>query len=155
MPNPMAETLPKMTKLHAQFMAYAAGLSTEAANEPIGDGQWSRRAIVGHLVDAERAHRRFIEAVAAGNPPAKPENFDLDAWNASRVAKRAAQTLAELLAAFDAERAETLRVLEQLPPDAWDKQGYHPALGEMTVEQVARIIGLHERMHLKEMTGVG
>ena len=81
------------------------------------------------------------------------ENFDLNAWNAGRIAKRAGQSLTELLAAFDQERAATIAVLQGLPADAWQKAGDHPALGHVTVEYVARIIGLHERSHLQEMMG--
>jgi hypothetical protein len=109
--------------------------------------------MVGHLADSERAHRRFVEAVVAGNPPAKVEGFDLDAWNAARVARRAQQTLAETLADFEAERAQTLAYLPTIPAAAWSLTSDHPALGHVTVEYVVRVIGIHERMHLTEMMG--
>jgi hypothetical protein len=109
--------------------------------------------MVGHLADSERAHRRFVQAVVAGNPPAKVEGFDLDAWNAARVARRAQQTLAETLADFEAERAQTLAYLPTIPAEAWALTADHPALGHVTVEYVVRVIGVHERMHLTEMLG--
>jgi hypothetical protein len=143
----------KMAATHAKFKAFVAGLDAEALQRPAAGNAWNPREIVGHLVDAERAHRRFIEAVAAGNPPAKLENFDLQAWNAGRVAKRAGQSLEELLALYDEERGATVAVLEGLPDAAWGMSGDHPALGHVTVEYVARIIGLHERAHLGEMSG--
>jgi hypothetical protein len=46
-----------------------------------------------------------------------------------------------------------LAFLATVPPDAWPLRGYHAALGDRSVEEVARIIGLHERMHLQEMVG--
>ena len=153
MSSPLENILPKMEATHEKFKAFVLGLDAEAVQQPSAANPWNPREITGHLVDAERAHRRFIEAVASGNPPAKLENFDLNAWNAGRVAKRASQTLAELLAAYDEERAATIAVLQGLPDDAWAKEGDHPALGRVTVEYVARIIGLHERSHLHEMTG--
>lgn len=33
----------------------------------------------------------------------------------------------------------------------WDKVGDHPALGEVSVKRVVRIISVHERIHLKEI----
>ena len=153
MSSPLESILPKMEATHAKFKAFVLGLDAEAVQQPSAANPWNPREITGHLVDAERAHRRFIEAVASGNPPAKLENFDLNAWNAGRIAKRANQTLAELLAAYDQERAATIAVLQGLPDDAWAKEGDHPALGHVTVEYVARIIGLHERGHLQEMAG--
>lgn len=145
--------LPKMEATHQKFKAFVAALDEAAVTQPSAANPWNPREITSHLVDAERAHRRFIEAVAAGNGPARLENFDLNAWNAGRIAKRAGQSLTELLAAFDQERAATIAVLQGLPADAWQKAGDHPALGHVTVEYVARIIGLHERSHLQEMMG--
>jgi len=153
MTSPLDSILPKMEATHQKFKAFVTGLDAAVVQQPSPANAWNPREITGHLVDAERAHRRFIEAVAAGNPPAKLENFDLDAWNAGRVAKRAGQTLADLLAAYDQERAATIAVLQALPDDAWEKAGDHPALGHVTVEYVARVIGLHERAHLQEMSG--
>jgi hypothetical protein len=145
--------LSKMEATHQKYKAFVLALDEATVAQPAAGNAWNPREITGHLVDAERAHRRFIEAVASGNPPARMENFDLDAWNAGRVAKRASQSLSELLETFDAERAATVAVLQALPADAWDKAGDHPALGHVTVEYVARIIGLHERAHLQEMVG--
>ena len=153
MSDTLAPILAKMASVHAKLLAFAAGLDEAAANRPAGPEQWSPRQAIGHLADAERAHRRFIEAVAAGGAPPSVENFDLDAWNAGRVAKRAGQSLAEVIADYEVERAATLRTLQALPDEAWARSGRHPALGEMTVEQVARVIGIHENMHLKEMMG--
>jgi uncharacterized damage-inducible protein DinB len=142
-----------MEATHAKYKAFVGGLDEAAAGQSSAGNAWSAREITGHLVDAERAHRRFIETVAAGNAPPVVENFDLNAWNAARVAKRANQTLAELLEAYDQERAATVAVLRALPEDAWEKRGVHAALGDVSVEYVARIIGLHERSHLQEMVG--
>lgn len=152
--NPLDAIAPKMQRTHEKLLAFVATLDDEAANRKLHTTHgehWSPREIVAHLTDAERAHRRYIELVATGNPPARLENFDLDAWNASRIAKRAGQTLPELVAAYAVERAATLGYLATLPPAAWTLRGHHPALGDMSIEEVARIIGLHERMHLQEM----
>jgi uncharacterized damage-inducible protein DinB len=145
--------LPKMAATHAKLLAYAASLDEAAADRPVGPEQWSPRQMIGHLVDSERAHRRFIETVASDAPLPALENFDRDAWNAGRVAKRADQSLAEIVAAFEVERTATLATLQALPDDAWAKAGHHPALGEITVEYAARVIGIHENMHLKELGG--
>lgn len=152
MTSPLDSILPKMESTHQKFKTFVTSLDAASVQQPSAANAWNPREITSHLVDAERAHRRFIEAVASGSPPAKIENFDLDAWNAGRIAKRADQTLAELLAAYDQERAATIAMLQGLPDDAWEKEGDHPALGHVTVEYVARVIGLHERAHLQEMT---
>ena len=145
------EIIAKTNATHAKFLAYIASLDAEAVNRrPAGD-RWSPREIVAHLTDAERAHRRFIQVVVSGSELPVIENFDLDAWNAARIAKRADMTLDEVLADFEKERVETLAYLPTIPDDAWQLTGTHAALGTVSVEYVARIVGLHERLHLKEM----
>ncbi len=79
------------------------------------------------------------------------EGFDLDRWNEEHVARRAGQTLEDILDALRSERQETLAFIVDLPHDAWDMMGDHPALGEVSVRHVIRVIGVHERMHLKEI----
>ena len=153
MSSQLDETLRKMAGTHQKLLAYLAALDEDGANRPVGPEHWSPRAMVGHLADAERAHRRFLQAVADGNPPARLDGFDLDVWNAARVARRAGQTLAEVLAAFEAERVQTLAYLPTIPAAAWTATGDHPALGHVSVEFVVRVIGIHERMHLTEMMG--
>ena len=145
------EIIAKTASTHAKFLAYIASLDADTVNRrPAGD-RWSPREIIAHLTDSERAHRRFLQVVVSGSEMPVIENFDLDAWNAARIARRADLTLAEALAEFEKERAETLTYLPTIPDDAWGLTGAHAALGTVSVEYVARIIGLHERLHLKEM----
>ena len=145
------EIIAKMNATHAKFLAHLAALDAATVNRRPADERWSPREIVAHLIDAERAHRRFLQAVVSGSEMPAIENFDLDVWNAARVAKRAGLTVAEVLAELEKERAETLAYLPTIPDDAWARTGAHASLGTVSVEQVARIIGLHERLHLQEM----
>jgi len=144
------EIISKTNATHAKLSGFLHGLAPDAAERKLGDG-WTIRETVGHLVDAERAHRRFIETVAGGQSMALVPGFDINAWNAARVAKRAGQSLADLMADFERERTLTLALLSTLTDDARSRVGVHAALGEVSVDYVARIIGLHERSHLQEM----
>ena len=145
------EIIAKINATHTKFLTHFATLdATTIHRSSSGDG-WSPREIVAHLADAERAHRRFLQGVVSGKEMPVIENFDLDAWNAERVARRANLTIDETLAEFEKERTETLAYLPTIPEDAWSLTGVHAALGLVSVEHVARIIGLHERLHLKEM----
>jgi hypothetical protein len=132
------------------LLALIEGLDEAASNWWSPEGGWSTRETLAHLVDAERAHRRFVEAVLAGQP-VHLEGFDLDRWNEEHVVRRAHQPVAEILAALHAERQATLDLLPTIPDDAWERRAIHPALGEVSVYQVIRIIGVHERQHLQEI----
>jgi len=148
------QMLAKMTETRTALEEFLAKLDEETCNIRPADGRWTIRENVAHLVDAERAHRRFIETLLAGETPPTVENFDLDRYNAAKVKKRAGQSTAELLAALRAEREKTLATLHAIPDDSWDITGEHVALGTVSVRQVAKIIGVHERGHLKDMRSV-
>ncbi len=144
----------KMAETRTALIAFLAELDEETCNARPADGHWTIRENVAHLVDAERAHRRFIETLLAGETPPTVENFDLDRWNAAKVKKRAGQSTAELLSKLQAEREKTLATLHAIPADGWNVTGEHAALGTVSVRQVAKIIGVHERGHLKDMRAV-
>jgi uncharacterized damage-inducible protein DinB len=150
MGSDVEEILAKTRSTHAKLLAFLQGIAPDVADRKLGDG-WTIRETVGHLVDAEKAHRRFIETVAGGQAMPEVAGFDLNAWNAARVAKRAGQSLPDLVADFERERALTMALLATLTDDARSRVGVHAALGEVSVDYVARIVGLHERSHLQEM----
>jgi uncharacterized damage-inducible protein DinB len=150
MPASTDRIVPKMQATREELLARIEGLDERAFGWRSPERGWSTRETLAHLVDAERAHRRFVQAVLAGQP-VHLEGFDLDRWNEEHVARRAHQSVAEILEALYAERQATLDLLSAIPDDAWERQGDHPALGEVSVYQVIRIIGVHERMHLQEI----
>jgi rubrerythrin len=133
-----------------ELLAFIAGLDQAVLTQHSPEEGWSIRDNLAHLADAERAHRRFVAAVLEGRPT-RLEGFDLDRWNQEHVARRAGQSIPEILDALHAERQQTLAFIAAIPADAWDRRGQHPALGDVSVEQVIKIIGVHERMHLKEI----
>ena len=139
----------KMQLTRDELLALVDRLDPSTLTWQPPEGGWSIRDNLAHLADAERAHRRFVAAVLDGRSTALAD-FDLDRWNQEHVARRADQSVDEILGALRAERRETLALIAALPADAWDRRGSHPALGEVSVRQVIRVIGVHERMHLKE-----
>ena len=150
MPSRAEIMLPKMQGTRDELLSLVASLDQAALTWHSSEAGWSIRDNLAHLVDAERAHRRFVAAVLAGRST-HLEGFDLDHWNQEHVARRAGQSIQEILDALHAERQETLAFIAAMPPAAWDRRGDHPALGDVSVEQVLKVIGVHERVHLKEM----
>ncbi len=150
---PDERILPKMQSARDELLAYIEGLDPVTLTKRPPDGGWSIRENLAHLADAERAHRRFVQAVLEGRPT-RLEGFDLDRWNEEHVERRAGQSPDQILTDLRAERHETLAFIAGIPPQAWDKKGDHPALGQISVRQVIKVIGVHERMHLKEMRRV-
>jgi uncharacterized damage-inducible protein DinB len=139
-----------MQAVHTELLSLVGSLDQGTLTWQPPDGGWSIRDNLAHLVDAERAHRRFVELVLEGRPT-RIEGFDLDRWNAEHVARHAGRSVDEILADLTAERQKTLAFIAALPDDAWDKRGDHPAVGEVSVQHLARFISVHQRMHLKDI----
>jgi hypothetical protein len=115
---------------------------------------WTARDILAHVTGAEPSLAAIItRAQAEGSYVPRPD-FDLGFWNRRQVEKRAEKSPHDLLAEMDSHRVATLKLLAELPEAALDLPVRHPAYGDMTVEDVFRIIGFHERLHADEIRTV-
>jgi uncharacterized damage-inducible protein DinB len=140
----------KLAATREEMLQAIQGLEEGALTWKPGDDRWSIKETLAHLASAEGSHRQVAQAIAAGQTVDVPD-FDLDAWNAARVAERRQRSTDEILEEMAAERQRTLSALQDLEDEALDGQGLHPALGETTVLKVFRIIPIHERWHLKDI----
>ena len=118
------------------------------------EARWTARDVLAHVVGAEPSLLGLVtRAQAEGRYVPRPD-FDLDFWNRRQVEKRAEKSPADLLAELDSNRVATLKLLADLPESALDLPVRHPSYGDMTVEDVFRLIGFHERLHADEIRKV-
>lgn len=153
-PSIVDRNIERMQVVRQEILDLVAGLDPETVETRPVVGEWTLRQVLIHLADAEKAHRRYIQGLIAGTlttTAADAATFDVDRWNQGSIARRDAETVAEALARLTTEREATLAFIPTIPDDAWDKKGIHPALGELTVLGAVKVIGLHEKMHLKEI----
>ena len=139
-----------MAVAREEILQTIEGLDEGALTWKPGDGRWSIKETLAHLASAEGSHRQVAQAIAAGQT-VDVSDFDLDTWNAARVAKRRQRSMDEILEEMASERQRTLSALRDLEGEALDREGLHPALGETTVLRVFRIVPIHERWHLKDI----
>jgi len=128
----LAETVAEVERL-------TAGVSPAEAER----GPWPMRAIVAHLLAAERLLVGRVERTLAEDNPllasVSPPQGDLDA------------DLPTLVAHFRAARARTLARLRALSAEQWQRRGDHPEWGRRGVlEQMTRV-ARHEHGHLAEL----
>ena len=107
---------------------------------------------LAHLASAELGHSSVIASLLTGRPTAGLASFDLDAFNAIEVSARRGSPLPAVLAELEANHAATMALLQCIGPEQWDIAGYHPGGFDTTVEGTFRIIAIHKRRHLKELT---
>jgi uncharacterized damage-inducible protein DinB len=140
----------RLAAARGEILQTIGGLDEGAMTWKPGDGRWSIKENLAHLASAEGSHRQVAQAIAAGQT-VDLLDFDLDTWNAARLAERRQRSMDEILQEMATERQHTLNALQDLEDEALDRQGLHPALGETTVLKVFRIIPIHERWHLKDI----
>jgi DinB superfamily len=123
-------------------------------------GEWSANECVGHLIEAER--RGFagrIRTILAGRPggsvPAIPP--DLEAWDPPAVAEARRDDLrdaGELAAEFAALRADGIELVRALRPADLARQGMHPEVGLLRVDELLGEWVHHDRNHIRQMLAV-
>ena len=67
------------------------------------------------------------------------------------MAKRAEWSVEQVLADLHAAQEATFEFLEGLDAEGLAATGAHPALGEMSVGQILRVIGLHDNLHRRDL----
>lgn len=151
----------KIVTARAKLLATVEGIDERAWEWRPGEGRWSVRLTLAHVGSAQWSHLEVAQRLVAGEPVDLP-GFELDAWNNAQVAKRADWPAEKILADLEAAQQATLTFLKGLDAAKLAITGAHPALGEVSVGQVLRIISVHDGMHrrdvlclLREMTEDG
>lgn len=125
----------------------------EAAGQAQANPGWIGRDVLAHLASAEIGHCQVIQRLLDGQPTLIPD-FNLDAFNNAEVGARRGRTLSELIEEYQANRDNTLALLDTIADGDWGVAGPHPGGFDTTVEGVFRVITIHERRHLRELQAI-
>jgi hypothetical protein len=124
----------------------------ELASWPPGPGEWSMKACVGHLIEAER--RGFagrIKIIVGSDRPT------LETWDQPSVAlerRDHERPLEPLLAEFRSMRAEGVALVRSLGADDLDRVGLHPEVGELRVRDLLAEWVHHDRNHVRQALAI-
>jgi hypothetical protein len=119
----------------------------DAAARPAGPEKWSRKEILGHLIDsAANNHQRFIRLQLT--PELKFPGYQQNEWVA--LNQYAGSPWAELVALWAAYNRHLARVIEYIAPETlghvWDS-GNH----RYTLEFIVSDYLVHLRHHLEQI----
>jgi DinB superfamily len=107
-------------------------------------GSWPPREIIQHLITAQDMLgdrvRRMLE-----------ENEPFLASISPPVADPGAMSFVDLIGRFLTGRQQLLSQLEALQPAPWERTGFHPEWGRITVRQQLSYLAHHEHSHLGEL----
>jgi uncharacterized damage-inducible protein DinB len=145
--------LEKMARSREKLLALVSDLSEETLDRRLADG-WTIRETLTHLINSEEDHCQVIAVVAQGETQRLPSDFDLDQHNAGRLAERGRRARAEILAALDQQRQRTVALFNRLSEEQRALVGQHPALGEIAIGDVFRVIAMHDQIHTRDIQAV-
>lgn len=147
MPDTLAEKFrADLDQIHRTLIAIPATI----ADLPWRDGGWTRKQILGHLLDSAANNRqRFVRAAIDGHY-AGPR-YAQDAWVA--LHGYASQPWGTLLGWWEAEHEILMAVVDRISED---KLGAQCQVGEEDAPVTLRFLiedyVSHQRWHLKQMT---
>jgi hypothetical protein len=134
-----------LDEVHRALIAVPSGV----ADLPWREGGWTRKQIVGHLLDSAANNRqRFVRAATDGQyaGPKYAQNAWVDAHGYAH------QTWATLLGWWEAEHEILMAVVDQIPEEKLEAKC---VVGDDPPVTLRFLIGdyvVHQRWHLKQIT---
>jgi hypothetical protein len=146
----MQAALEQLRTLLAFTPAKLGGISKAESEQRPGPGRWSRKEILGHLVDsAANNHQRFIRAQA--EPQITFPGYAQEFWVSTQQYQREPwKTLTDLWRSYN---THLLHVIEQIPETKLQHQcsvgGAEPVTLEFLITDYVR----HLEHHLRQIFG--
>lgn len=142
----MSAELVASLRAHLEELTGLLRLPVERLELPQDEG-WTARQVLAHLADFELiAAVRVRVALSLDRPP-------LPAYGQEAFTDRfgAVETPAEALERFAVNRRATLRVLEAIDAEDWEREGVHPHRGAESLRQTVEALARHDRAHLDQL----
>jgi hypothetical protein len=121
---------------------------TQARNARGGDENWSIVEVMCHLRDAEERAVERLRLMRDGHEPTLA-GYDQEAW--ARERNYAAADLRRALDSFLRFRAAHVAELTVLPPQAWERVGFHAEFGRITIMTHTLHIVSHDFFHAAQI----
>lgn len=115
-------------------------------------GEWCARAVVGHIIEAEkRGFAGRIRIILAGDRPA------LEAWEQDEVEQQrndCARVTESVWMELMGLRHDSVQLVRSLRPADLGRSGTHPKAGELRVRWLLHEWVSHDRNHTKQLLSI-
>ncbi|MFM7582540.1 MAG: DinB family protein [Caldilinea sp.] len=135
------------------FLAAAAGqgAATTLRDPNDGDTGWTVLEVLCHLRDFDRI---FLERARRIVAEAEPLLVAYDHEQMVVDGRYNEQDLSAVLADLRSSRAEFVAFFNSLTAEQWERAGTHPERGRFSLDDALMQVGLHDAMHLEQITRI-
>jgi hypothetical protein len=148
-PQDMLEKMVQQLAATPERLARAfKGKTPEQLEKRPAPNEWAATEILAHMraVD-DIVTSRIYMLLARDTPPLVA--FDERRW--AEIAGYARTDVQRSLTLFSLHRAEVIAVLQQLPPEAWQRSGQHEVCGTTSVFDIVQDMVGHEEEHCSQL----
>jgi hypothetical protein len=161
--NPVSYDIGKNRRRHLQFIQQTLDILThvlasvsQATATTLRDGHdgdkgWTVLEVLCHLRDFDAIFRARAEMMRDQEYPTLPA-YDHEALAINRSYNR--QQLVHVIDELAHSRRATIAFFEQLNDEQWARAGVHPERGHFTMVDAALQVGLHEVIHIEQITRI-
>lgn len=142
------EAIEKIRRLPLQVEQLVSGLSPAVLTAKPLPGEWTVAQNVHHLVDSHiNSYVRCKLMATEENPTLKP--YDEAAW--ACLADAGSGRLSDSITLLQALHARWVHFWESLPESAWQRAGWHPQGGAVTLDRQLDLYAAHGEAHLEQI----
>jgi hypothetical protein len=149
------ELLQKMAEERGRLVALASTLDDATATAvPVGktgEEEWTVKEQLAHLCEMELSYDAWVSAsLAADNP--NVNGMKIPAAEIP-IERANGHSVAELIAIMAREREDTLKLINGMSLEAFDRTATNGMFGTLTAMQWLRSFYRHDRMHADQIAG--
>lgn len=141
----------KLRQFPAELEARVTRLTDEQLDQREAEGEWSTRQIVHHLADSHMSANFRFRLPLTATAPNLP-TYDQEAWAELPDYRLPLESSLTILRGL---HVRFVALLEALNEEQWQRSGFHPDWGEVTVEEVARRYANHCDNHMNQINRIG
>lgn len=115
-----------------------------------GDENWDIRNVLAHLVFSEKGFLFLIKGIIAGGEGSALD-FNIDEHNSRKQKEYRDIAPNSLINLYVEYRNQMVDFVSSMKPEELDIIGRHPFLGRTTVEEMIKMVYLHNQIHFRDV----